>query len=429
MKKFLIIILFLVVQGGVWAQSSLSLADAISKALENNYGILMARNDLDIARLRNNWGEVGRYPYINLSASDNNSLTAQDGNNLTSLRMTGGISLNWTLFDGFSVRIAKNRLEELQQLSENSLAIMVESTVQSVILAYYDVLLQEEILNTYREIMSLSGDRYEQAKQKREYGSMGTYDLLQAQNAYLADRSAYLLQEVAYRNSKRNLAFLLGEKDVAPYNLTDTFSAVPVDYSLDDLSSQMLENNKSLKNQYINQRLFENAISAAKSSFSPTLSFSGGATGIRQGMKLGVQDMAWENSANLYGNFTLSWNMFSGGKRKRAAQIAQIEKETGDVQLTEMQHELSIQLANLFELYQARRELLDVARENLNAAKLNLQLSKEKFEAGSINSFNYRDVQQIYLRAAHGELQAVYNLIDTQTSLLRLAGVIMQVYE
>jgi outer membrane protein len=76
-----------------------------------------------------------------------------------------------------------------------------------------------------------------------------------------------------------------------------------------------------------------------------------------------------------------------------------------------------------------QKELLSVASENLEAAKLNLQISREKFEAGAINSFNFRDVQVLYLNSAQRELEAVYAFIDAHTSLLRMTGTIIQQYE
>lgn len=413
----------------VKAQEQLSLTGAIEKALENNYDIVIAKENQKIAGINNNWGTAGRYPYVNLSLGDNNSYTINDGDNTSMVRLSGGASVNWTIFDGFSVRINKTRLEELENLSKNNTAIMVEGTIQSVILAYYDVLLQREKLATNDEVMSLSKDRFEQAEQRKEYGSAVTYDVLQAQNAYLSDRAAYLLQEVAYKNSKRNLAYLMAEQEAIDYRFTENFEAVAEDYIIADLRAQMIENNKSLKNQYVNQQLLENAIVSAKSNFSPGLSFTGGVTGTRLGNKVEDMDMNWSNSANFYGNFTLSWNLFSGGNRKRAVQIAEIDKSVGEIELLEMQHDLDNRLANLFEFYQVRKELLIVAKENLDAAKLNLQISQDKFDVGAINSFNFRDVQQIYLQAAQGELQAIYNFIDAQTSLLRLAGVIVQEYE
>ena len=65
------------------------------------------------------------------------------------------------------------------------------------------------------------------------------------------------------------------------YNLTDSFNAIPVDYNLQDLKTQLFENNKVLQNQYVNQRLLENAWAAAKSAFSPTVDFRGGVTGVK----------------------------------------------------------------------------------------------------------------------------------------------------
>ena len=156
----------------------------------------LVRQNQRIAEIRNNWGTAGRYPYINLSLGDDNSYNINEGDNTITNRFTGGASINWTLFDGFSVQINKQRYEELENLSENNTAIMVEGTIQSVILAYYSVLLEKEKLQVYDDVMKLSEDRFRQAEDRKEFGTFVTYDVLQAQNAYLSDRSNYLLQEV-----------------------------------------------------------------------------------------------------------------------------------------------------------------------------------------------------------------------------------------
>ena len=413
----------------VQAQQPLTLNDAVAKALENNYQMRIVRQNQRIAEIQNNWGAAGRYPYINLSASDNNSFNVAKPDNYTSNRFTAGASLNWTLFDGYSVRINKQKFEELEQLSKHNTAIMVEGTIQSVILAYYSVLLEKEKLDVYNEVMTLSEDRFKQAQDRKNFGTYVTYDVLQAQNAYLSDRSAYLVQQVAWKNALRDLNYLMAEEPGTRYNLTDSFKAVPVDYTLTDLQAQMFENNKGLQNQYVNQRLLENAVASAKSAFSPSLNFTGGVNGASNRTAVANKNTSWANSASFYGNFTLSFNLFSGGNRKRALQIASIDEEVGKVEIDEMRHDLTNSLANLYEFYEVRKELLNVADENLAAAKLNLQISKEKFDAGAINSFNYRDVQNIYLNAAQRKLEAIYDFIDTHTAMLRMTGTIIQEYE
>lgn len=429
MKTLHILILFLFTGITGFAQQPLSLADAVSRALENNYSIQVVRNNQQIAEIQNNWGTAGRYPYISLSAGEDNSFNLNENENVVTNRFSAGASINWTLFDGFSVKINKNRFEELENLSKQNTAIMVESTIQSVVLTYYSVLLEKEKLEVIDEVRQLSEDRFRQAEQRKEFGTYVTYDVLQAQNAYLSDQSSYLLQEVAYKNALRDLNYLMAEEGYPAWDLTGAFIAEPVDYALEDLQNQLFENNKVLQNQYINQRLLENAVASAKSAFSPTLDFRGGVTGSSTRNDFAERGESWANSANFYGNFTLSFNLFSGGNRKRAVQIAQIDEETGLVEMEDMEHDLTNRLANLYEFYLVRKELLAVAAENLGAARLNLQISREKFESGTINSFNYRDVQLIYLNAAQRELEAIYNFIDTHTALLRMTGTIVQEYE
>lgn len=429
MRRFQFILFIIISAFAANAQETLSLEQAIGKALGNNYQMKIVHNKQRIAEIENNWGDAGRYPYINLSLGDNNSFNVVESENYTSNRFSGDANISWTLFDGFSVRINKQRFEELENQSRKNTAIVVESTIQSVILAYYSVLLEKEKLEVYKGVMELSEDRYQQAKDRKEFGTYVTYDVLQAQNSYLSDRSSYLLQEVAYKNALRDLNYLMAEDASVAYTLTDSFQAVPIDYSIADLEAQMEENNKSLQNQYINQRLLENAVASAKSAFSPSLGFSGGLSGASARTAYVNSGTNWSNSASFYGNFTLSFNLFSGGSRKRALQIAKIDEETGTIGIDEMKHDLKNNLSNIYEYYLVREELLSVAEENLAAAKLNMQISKEKFESGVINSFNFRDVQIVYLNAALTKLEAVYNFIDTHTSLLQLTGTIIQEYE
>jgi len=135
----------------------LTLSRALEQALENNYGLIISRADLEVARINNNWGTAGRYPTIGFDASDNNNYELNDG--IYTNRLSAGVGLNWVLFDGFRVNITKSRLENLEELSSGVLALQVESTIEDIILSYYQVLLQKEQLKVLETIMNLSNDR------------------------------------------------------------------------------------------------------------------------------------------------------------------------------------------------------------------------------------------------------------------------------
>ncbi len=108
----------------------------------------------------------------------------------------------------------------------------------------------------------------------------------------------------------------------------------------------------------------------------------------------------------------LSFDIYSAGVRKRSVEIARINEEMAQVEISEMEHALTNELFNLVDYYGVRVELLNVANENLAAAELNLSISEEKYRSGVINSFNFRDVQLIYLNAALG----VFSLFTTSST-------------
>ena len=123
-----------------------------------------------------------------------------------------------------------------------------------------------------------------------------------------------------------------------------------------------------------------------------------------------------------YGNVRLSFDIYSAGVRKRGVEIARIDEEVANVEIEQMEHALTNELFNLFDFHEVRRELLNVATENMEAAELNLSISEDKYRTGVINSFNYRDIQLIYLNVSHQRLQAVFNLIGSQAALTRITG-------
>jgi len=418
-KSFALFAVILISQQG-WSQEALTLSGALERAMENNYGLIISRSDKEIATINNNPGNAGRYPTIGFDASDNNSYDLRSDTYAS--RFSAGVGLNWVLFDGFRVKITKNKLDNLESLSEGRLGVLIESTIEDVILGYYTVLLQQEQLKVLQTIMELSDDRYQYELNRKALGGSVTYNVLQAQNVYLTDKANYMTQEVVVRNSVRNLNFLLGESPTNTWNFSEAFEADTTAYRLADLLSKMKSSNQILKNQYTNLLLMENETSLKRANYSPTLSLGAGVD-LSNSWSATVGDPT-VNSGSLapYGNLRLSYEIYTAGVRRRSVEVARINEDIAQVEISQMEHALTNELFNLADYYGVRVELLNVANENMAAAELNLSISEEKYRSGVINSFNYRDVQLIYLNASFRQLQAIYNLIDSRTQLTRITG-------
>lgn len=407
----------------------LTLGSAILKGLENNFQVQISDEYYKSAQLTNRWGTVGRYPSISIGLSSVNRFdnrpseqNPDDRFNLYTNRLSPFVNLNWVLFNGFSVKMNKEKLELLERYSAGNSALVVENTIQSIILGYYLVLLEHERLKVLDEVKNLSGDRYEYEMIRKDIGSAVTFEVLQAKNSFLSDSTNYLLQELNVRNSYLRLNLLLGEPPSSTFILVDSFQVETYTYDIEELEEKMLSSNKTLQNQYVNQEILKKSVGIAKSANYPSITMNAGYDYSKGWYDVPEPDSYDSYSFDYYANFTLSFNLFNGGNTRRNIKQAGIDERIGTIETMEMKQTLENYLVNQYELYDIRKQLLSVADANMESAELNMQIATDKYRNGTINSFNFRDVQLIYLNAASRKLNAIYDLIDTHTELLRLTG-------
>jgi len=434
--KFYILILFSALfANSLFAQENLSLANALEIALQNNYDIQVSALDVETAKVNNSWGTVGKLPTVDASGLAKYQVEFDDEDTLnskSSIITNAGIKASWVLFNGFSANISKSKLNLLEQMAGNNTQMLIESTIHSVVLAYYKVLLENEKFILFDEIYAVSTDRYEYEKMRKELGSSTSFNLLQAKNAYLEDKANVLMQELSLRSAVRSLNLLLARPENDNYFFTDSLSPQLNEYAYEELKNAMLSDNKNITMQYLNLNLMDKEIMLAKSAYSPQIALQAGADIFNNTITLDSENARIPNidvhssGFDYYAAATLSFNIYGGGKRQRAMKIAKIEKQIGEIETQKLEHTLTNTLSSFYEMYNVRKELFSVALENREAAKLNMQIAREKYKSGSINSFNYRDIQLAYERSAINYVNAVYNLISSQMDIEKLTGKILQ---
>jgi len=444
------------------AQEQLSLARALELGLQNNLDVQIQQLEMDIAEGNNTWGQAGALPTINLSANQNNNITerkpanpfAVAGRNISD-NLNGQLDVQFILFDGFFIRLSKRRLEQLEKLSYGNATLVIEQVIQSIILSYYQAVLEHERTKVRKRVMDFSRERLEYVKLRKELGGAITFDVLQEQNNYLTDSTNYLLQEQVYRNSLRNLNLLLNEPITKEFTLTDSLQFVDEAYDLASMTEKMSRTNTNLRNQYINQELLRIATGSALSDRYPTLSLNLGATGSLDqlnanfGSNTGppvtntvgyvngdpafpvtntVPSRILVNQTNdgysygAYGNFSLRYNLFNGGQISRNIENARVRERIA--QLTTDQLKLSLQndLLITYDNYNLLRQLAQIARIKLQAAELNLSLANERYKNGALSAIDLRIVQENYQNAALENYLAVFSVLARRTDLVRLTG-------
>ena len=435
MKKIISILFFFPLV--FFSQDSLSLSKAIEIGLEKNYDIRLTLKNVEINKIFNNWGEAGRLPQVNINAGQNNSISDQRNNPISfapylflSNDVSGGLAMNWTIFNGFAVRANKTKLEQLELQSENTATLAIENTIHGIILAYYQAKMQIEQLTLLNNVMTLSKEKYKQQQVKSDLGIGVKFDLLQFEGNLYTDSSNKILQNLAQRNAVRNLNLIMGEDVDKEWDLT---SEIKPDLNIKDLSTlkkEMLSNNTNIKNQYINIALTQQDISLAKSQFFPVVSFNSGlnsSVGV-----LNTNDVnspisnAQSKNLNYYGNFTLNFKLYDGGKVRRGIKALELQNEVDQLRTSQMTDQLNFELTNVYELYLTRLQIFELTKKAFLVAKDNMDIAKLKEESGLINSFNFRDIQMAYLSAGVALYQASYDLLESNATLLKMTGKIIQ---
>ncbi|MEM6523747.1 MAG: TolC family protein [Bacteroidota bacterium] len=451
MLKINVLILLILSNISLRSQESLSLSDAIQTGLSNNYDILIEQGNVESSQLNNSWGEAGRLPTVRLNVNQNNSLTdnvkvafptATRGETLVN-NVAPGITLDWTLFNGFKINITKERLAALQQESEGNAAVVMSNTIQAIILGYYKAIIEKEKLTEFQKQLDLSRDKYEYTQLKKEIGSSVSTDLLLEEGNYLTDSTNYLNQQLTLRNAVRDLNVLLGEEDVTKeYLFAEDLSQFKIEtYDLADLTQRLNDDNVDLRKQYISQSILSHDIRLRKADRMPTLTLNSGFNDNRQRLDLsnaifftgegftqGPNEALNSVTDTYFVNFTLAFTLFDGGKINRAIKNAQIQEDIGNLRAEQLKNSLLRDLVRSYDQYNIRTSLFQINARREEAAEVNLDISQDKFQTGVINSFDFRTIQNTYLSASIQKLQSLYDVIDSKVSLMRLTGGIIETY-
>ena len=101
MKKLTYIVLTLGIAVASFAAAPLSLEDALSLALQNNYNIKQVKNSTEIMEKTAIPGNAGLLPSVSLSAGVNYADNTISGMQTQSTTNTATLSAQYLLFDGF----------------------------------------------------------------------------------------------------------------------------------------------------------------------------------------------------------------------------------------------------------------------------------------------------------------------------------------
>ncbi len=436
MKNIISALLLLSFSCTLFAQEQMTLEKAISLGLENNYSIKVDEKAIQIAQNNNTWARAGKGPTVDLRGYLNNFMS-RDNNPASFLQGTyyngslgAAVDANWVLFNGGRTQIAKEQLNLAVTQQELNQKTGIHDLLKQIYQRYYEVLFQQERLEVLKESMDLSRSRLAYEKVKKEFGSSNSYNLLQFENNIISDSTNILSQVVAIELAKRNLYNVLDVEGFANYTFPEKLQTEVEDISEEKLRELLEEENYSLKSLAVISQLNILNSKLEDAARKPVVSING-SFGLSESAFKFFKDnpatgdpfeLLWSNRIDGSINGNVSWNLYDGGIKKANIENARIQEEIDQMNFLEAKVELYNQLDILITNYQNQKDLLQLTDNQIQIADRNLEMTGERFKAGTISSIDFRTIQNQYLNAAFNKVNAIYNLILTKIEIDALVG-------
>lgn len=442
--------LFSVCSGAKAQEKLLSKDEAVSLALENNFGIKVATNQMAIAENNSGLLNSGYLPSLSGTAGANynelNSNTEYPGqfdsdgvprpdleiNDAESQSYNAALSLNYTLFDGFGRLYNYKRLKEQYQLTELQARETIENTVLQLFSVYYEIARLSENENVLRQALQISKDRIKRAEYSFEYGQNTKLDILNAQVDVTNDSISLMNVQQNLANAKRDLNVVLSQNLNETYAVDTLVSFIPR-LQIEEYIARAKEYNVAILQTERNLAINEYDIKVNRSGYLPSLGLSGSygwnlnqsaATSFIPGQIIPGSN---RNSLNFALGASLTWNLFDGGGTTVRVKNAKIAYENQELLKEQVSLEVDRDILNALAIYENRLQIFKIQEQNVITNQNNFERSKEQFQLGRITSIEFRQAQINLLNAQTNKNLAKYDAKLAELQLLQLTGQLLEV--
>lgn len=435
-QKTLFLLLFGLISTSLFAQSAdirvITIDEAISIALENNYSLKQAKNELDLAEDLIFSEKADFLPSV--SASMNGSRTTgqqflfdrfSEGLDpfvdVSSQSISGGMNASINLFNGFNniltLKSSQSNKESREQQYERAKELVIFNTASR----YLQVLLDKELLAIAEQNLETSTAQLEQVQAQVELGARPMVDLFN-QEAQVANDELVVTQRE--NTLSLNSLLLIRQLEIDPLGAYDF--VVP-DLTLDNLP-WMDVNLRSLVNEALTTRSdilsAEASISSlryqmqvTKNSLLPTLRASAGVSSRYSdqysigGAEVSFSDQFFDQQVNRSLGLSFNMSLFNNWNRMYSIQSSQVQLKNAELNLDNSKMQVIQEVSQAYNDYSSYVKQLEASEKSLVASERAFQTQQERYNLGASTLIELTQAQSSFVSAQSNYTQAMYNLI------------------
>ena len=401
---------------------ALSLNDAISESLANNLLLKMEANSVDIAEEDYFQSKSDYLPSIslnaNMSENEYSRLKTQLGVNGSDYELapsSKSIILSQNLFSGFSRfynSISTKESLKLKRLNEKK---VTQDIILEAIEAYYNVLIAEKSVQSYRENLESVVERSNATVKEYEVGLASKTDVAQAE-AFLNNAKIDLLDsEIILKNLKNSFFDLVG---VDAKNLIFSKISSDMPSSFSEFKEILITNNYSIRMAEVNLKIMNANVGVARSAYYPQLSLTATKSELDE-FSAEIDELTNEEI-----KATLNWPIFTAGKSLSNVRKAKEVKNTQLILLQKTQNETVILSENIWDKYKISEQTIKAAELTYNANQTAYKGTVIEQEVGERSVLDVLIARQALLNSEINYFNKQKDREIVKTQIMYLAGLL-----
>lgn len=424
--------------GSMQAQDRvLSKEEAVLKTLDNNFGIKISRNNVEIAENNQSILNSGYLPSLTGVAGMNYNLEdinaelqggeVREVEGAETNRYNASVNLNYTLFDGLGRWYNFKQLKEQYNLTTLDARETIENTILQMLSVYFEVARLTENVEVLEETLEISRERITRANYQFEFGQSNRLGILNAEVDVNNDSIILLDTRQQLDNARRDLNVILNEQEIPVDKfLVDTTVTFIPKLKLESYLAEARDNNVSLLQAESSIAISDYAIKVSRSGYLPNIDLTG-SYGWNNAILPATSFARSSTTTGYAAGASLSWNLFDGGTTITNVRNARVRRENEEYLKQQLILEVNRDIANALGNYENRRIIFEVQEKNVITNENNFERSQEQFKIGQITSIEFRQAQINLFNARTNKNLAKYDAKLAELQLLQLVGQLLNV--
>ncbi|HLT52238.1 MAG TPA: TolC family protein [Arenibacter sp.] len=387
-----------------------TLEECVYYAVENNLTIEQYELDLENAKIDKSDAVGAMLPDFNMNArlSGNSGLVLDQSRNEqvtgTVTTASGGFGSSVNLFDGLRNIHRLNRAKLNALANQYRLDNLKEDIMLAVANAYLQVVSNKETLKALRSQYAITVQDLARTKELVDAGVVPNGDLLEIEATAATQEQQIVNGENLVLITRINLAQLLQITDYENFDIAEEEFNIPPSNILDNSAKAIFDKALTFRNDIkfslSNVELALKDLQIAKGAVYPTLGaffnygtqYSSEFRNPATFERLPFSDQLWLTDGISYG-LQLNIPVFNGFSVKNSIKRAKIGVEKSRLQLKQDKLDLETNINQAYVDVKSFSKAYEAAQKTLDARRLAYDYSRERFNVGLMNAFDYSQAQ------------------------------------